>query len=59
MYSFNFLSGLVVEGVVNDAITGGNTIREQIAKHDFDPVIFPNGANFDVPKTVREYWETR
>ena len=59
MYSFNFLSDLVIESVVNDATSGGNTIRERIVKHDFDPVIFPTGANFDVPKTVREYWETR
>ena len=59
MYSFNFLSDLVIESVVNDATSGGNTISERIVKHDFIPVIFPNGANFDVPKTVREYWETR
>ena len=59
MYSFNFLNDLVIESVVNDATSGGNTIRERIVKHDFIPVIFPNGANFEVPKTVREYWETR
>ena len=58
-YSFNFLSNLVVESLINDAISGGNTISERTTKHDFDPVSFPNGADFDIPSTVRKYWEKR
>ena len=59
IYSFNFLSDLVIEGVVNDAISGGNTISERMVRHDFDPVSFPTGANFEVPDTAREYWESK
>ena len=59
MYSFNFLSDLVIEGVVNDAISGGNTISERMVRHDFNPVSFPTGAYFEVPDTAREYWESR
>ncbi|MDB9943432.1 hypothetical protein OAD19_00045 [Octadecabacter sp.] len=59
MYSFNFLSDLVIESLVNDAISGGDTISERMVKHDFDPVSFPTGTNFEVPDTAREYWEDR
>ena len=58
-YSVNLINDVVIESLTRAAEYGGTIKSEQIFNYDFDPVIFPNGANFDVPKTVREYWETR
>jgi len=58
-YSVNLAGGLVTESLVRSAEYGGTTKSEQTYNYDFDPVSFPNGADFDIPSTVRKYWETR
>ena len=57
--SFNFLSNLVTESLIQDAMSGGKTISERTVKYDRGPIYFPNGANFEGFKTVREFWKTR
>ena len=58
-YSINLLDDVVIESLVSSAENGGASMSEQKFNYDFEAVSFPNGAIFDVPESVQDYWKTR